>query len=86
MKTISISDLRQHWPQVEKTLRRESEMTITRNGRPVAKLIWVESIKPKRARKRWDPDEHMKWLKKIWGQEQVALVDKYIQADRDRLP
>ncbi|MEY2428231.1 MAG: hypothetical protein QOJ40_1116 [Verrucomicrobiota bacterium] len=35
------------------------------------------------ARNRWDPKEHKKWLKKVWGNKQVSLVDKYLQADRE---
>jgi hypothetical protein len=34
-------------------------------------------------RKRWDPDKHMRWLKSVWGNKQVRLVDKYLLADRD---
>jgi antitoxin (DNA-binding transcriptional repressor) of toxin-antitoxin stability system len=39
MKTITISDLRRQWPQVEAALRVEKEILITRNGKPVAKLV-----------------------------------------------
>lgn len=81
MKTITIRDLRQHWPETEKTLQVENELIITRDGEPVAKLVRV--VSEKRKRKRWDPEEHKKWLKKVWGKKQVSLVDKYLQADRE---
>jgi antitoxin (DNA-binding transcriptional repressor) of toxin-antitoxin stability system len=81
MKTITIRDLRQRWPAMEKALQVENELLITRDGQPVAKLVRVVEEKPKR--KRWDPKAHMRWLKKVWGNEQVCLVDKYLQADRD---
>ena len=81
MKTITIRDLRQRWPETEKTLQVENELIITRDGEPVAKLVRV--VPEKRKRKRWDPEEHKKWLKKVWGKKEVSLVDKYLQADRE---
>jgi len=81
MKTITIRDLRQRWPETERTLQVENELIITRDGRPVAKLVRI--IEKKANRKRWNPEEHMKWLKKVWGNNQVSLVDKYLQADRE---
>jgi antitoxin (DNA-binding transcriptional repressor) of toxin-antitoxin stability system len=81
MKTITIRDLRQRWPETEKTLQAENELIITRDGQPVAKLIRVAEQKPKR--KRWNPEAHKKWIKKVWGNKQVRLVDKYLQADRE---
>ncbi len=80
MKTITIRDLRQRWPEAEAALQVENEIIITRDSRPVAKLVRVAP--QKKQRKRWDPKEHMRWLKKIWGGKQVRLVDKYLSADR----
>ena len=34
-------------------------------------------------RKQWNPDEHKKWLKKVWGNKQVRLVEKYLHAARE---
>jgi antitoxin (DNA-binding transcriptional repressor) of toxin-antitoxin stability system len=81
VKTITIRDLRQRWPETEKTLQAENELIITRDGQPVAKLVRV--AEPKVSRKRWNPEEHKKWLKRVWGKKQVSLVDKYLQADRE---
>ena len=39
MRTITITDLRQCWPEVEASLQTENEILITRNGKPVAKLV-----------------------------------------------
>ena len=84
MRTITIRDLRQRWPATEKALRVEGEMLITRDGQPVAKLVRLTQTKPqaKQQRKRWDPKEHMRWLKRIWDNKQVRLVDKYLAIDR----
>ena len=81
MKTITIRDLRQRWPEAEAALKIENEILITRDSVPVAKLVRV--VPQKRKLKRWDPEEHKRWLKKIWGNKQVRLVDKYLQADRE---
>jgi antitoxin (DNA-binding transcriptional repressor) of toxin-antitoxin stability system len=81
MMTMTIRDLRQHWPEAEKALQVEKEILITRDSKPVAKLVRVVEKKPRR--KRWDPEKHKQWLKKMWGDEQVSLVDKYLQADRE---
>jgi antitoxin (DNA-binding transcriptional repressor) of toxin-antitoxin stability system len=85
MKTISIRDLRQKWPEAESRLQAEGEIIITRDAKPVAKLVrYVEPAKP---RKRFDPVAHAKWQKKMNGGKIVRLVDKYLAADReDRFP
>ena len=80
MKTITIRDLRQRWPEAEAALQVEEEILITRDSKPVAKLVRVLENVPKR--KRWNPAEHKKWIKKVWGNKQVRLVDKYLKADR----
>lgn len=80
MKTITIRDLRQHWPEAEAALQVEEEILITRDSKPVAKLVRVLEQMPRR--KRWNPEEHKKWMKKVWGKKEVRLVDKYLHADR----
>ena len=47
MKKITIRDLRQCWPETEKTLQVENELIITRDGQPVAKLVRVVPKKRK---------------------------------------
>lgn len=69
MKTITIRDLRQRWPEAEAALQIENEILITRDSRPVAKLVRV--AQPKVKRKRWDPEAHKKWLKKMWGNKMM---------------
>jgi antitoxin (DNA-binding transcriptional repressor) of toxin-antitoxin stability system len=81
MKTITIRDLRQRWPEAEAALEVEDEIIITRDSKPVAKLVRI--VQERSRRKRWDPKAHMNWLKKTWGNKQVSLVDKYLQADRE---
>jgi antitoxin (DNA-binding transcriptional repressor) of toxin-antitoxin stability system len=80
MKTITIRDLRQRWPEAEAALQVEEEILITRDSKPVAKLVRIVEKTPRR--KRWNPEEHKKWIKKVWRNKQVRLVDKYLHADR----
>ena len=83
MKTITIRDLRQRWPEAEKALQTENELIVTRDGRPVANLI--RFMEQKRRRKRWDPEEHMKWLKKVWGNKMFPSSDAQLaEARADR--
>ena len=83
MKTISIRDLRQRWPEAEAALQIEEEILITRDSKPVAKLVRI--AEPKAKRKRWDPDEHEKWIKKIYGNKVFPSIDEELaEARADR--
>jgi antitoxin (DNA-binding transcriptional repressor) of toxin-antitoxin stability system len=79
-KTITIRDLRQRWPETEKTLQVENELIITRDGQPVAKLVRVAEEKAKR--KRWNPEEHAARIKKILGSKVFPTIDKQLAEDR----
>jgi antitoxin (DNA-binding transcriptional repressor) of toxin-antitoxin stability system len=65
MKTISIRDLRQRWPEAEAALQVEDEILITRDSKPVAKLVRVAGHASKR--RRWDPEAHARWQRKVSG-------------------
>jgi antitoxin (DNA-binding transcriptional repressor) of toxin-antitoxin stability system len=54
-------------------LQVEDEILITRDSKPVAKLVRV--VQNKRRRKRWNPQEHAKWLKKVWGNRIMPSSD-----------
>jgi len=80
MKTITIRDLRQRWPEAEAALKVEHEILITRDSQPVAKLVRVE--RPKAKRKRWTPEEHEKWIKKVYGNKVFPSIDEELAAAR----
>jgi len=82
MKTISVRDLRQRWPQAEAALATEPVLIVTRDGKPVAKLIRFEEAA--RKRKRFIPNEHRSRMKKIWGQTRVSLVQDLVINERER--
>lgn len=65
MKTMSIRDLRQRWPEAEAALGLEEEILITRDSKPVARLVRV--TESSRARRRWDVKAHARWQKKVAG-------------------
>lgn len=65
MKTITIRDLRQRWPEAELALNAEGEILITRDSKPVAKLVRVSPAAVKRPR--WDPEAHARWQKRVSG-------------------
>ena len=65
MKTITIRDVRQRWPEVEAALQMEDEILITRDSKPVDKLV---SVTPEGSRRsRWNSQEHARWQKKVSG-------------------
>jgi antitoxin (DNA-binding transcriptional repressor) of toxin-antitoxin stability system len=83
MKSITIRDLRHRWPEAEAALQIEEEILITRDSKPVAKLVRISE--PVRKRKRWDPEEHKRWLKKVWGGKIMPSSDAALaraRADR----
>jgi antitoxin (DNA-binding transcriptional repressor) of toxin-antitoxin stability system len=80
MKTITIRDLRQRWPETEAALKVEDEILITRDSRPVAKL--VRFVPPETKRKRWNPEAHAARIKKILGNKVFPSIDKELAAER----
>jgi antitoxin (DNA-binding transcriptional repressor) of toxin-antitoxin stability system len=83
MKTITIRDLRQRWPEAEAALQVEDEILITRDSKPVAKL--VRFVPPKTRRKRWNPEQHAVRIKKIFGNKVFPSIDQELaEARADR--
>ena len=83
MNSVNIRTLRQNWPEIERRLRQEKELLITRNSKPVAKLVLVtdETAKP---RGRFDFEEHRKWLKEMWPEPLEGFsTDEALSRDRD---
>jgi antitoxin (DNA-binding transcriptional repressor) of toxin-antitoxin stability system len=84
MKSLTIRDLRQKWPEAEKALEMEGEIVITRDGRPVAKLM--KFSEPAKPRPRFNSKEHMKRMRKIWGGKVLPSIDERLAVARaDRL-
>ena len=82
VKTISVRDLRQRWPAAEAALATERVLIVTRDGKPVAKLVPFEETAPKR--KRFKPGEHKSRMRKIWGTTRVSLVQDLVIDERNQ--
>lgn len=80
MKNVAVRDLRQRWPEVEKALEREGELCITRDGKPVARLIRFQHVE--RKRRRFDPKAHMALLRKTFG-DRVFNISETLAEDRE---
>jgi antitoxin (DNA-binding transcriptional repressor) of toxin-antitoxin stability system len=82
VKTITVREVRLHWPRAEQALRREGELVVTRDGKPVARLLPFEPMA--RSGARFAPAAHLKWLKGIWKDEApVPSTDAWLREDRD---
>ena len=78
---MSVRDLRQRWPRAEEILRTEREIVITRDGKPVAKLVRVRE--PRSRRKRFDASRHAAWQARLGRGRTVHWVDEFLTRDRD---
>lgn len=72
--------MRHRWPETEKALEVEGEILITRDSRPIAKLVRVEPQEDERAR--FDPDEHARWQRRVNGPRAVRWVDRALDESR----
>lgn len=81
MIKISVRDLRQRWPRAEEILRTAGEIIITRDGKPVAKLVRVRE--PRNPRKRLDARRHAAWQARMSRGRTVRWVHEFLTRDRD---
>jgi len=65
MKRMTIRDIRLRWPEAERTLNEGDEIVVTRDGRPVARIVaYEEPAAPDR--EQFDARSHLAWLAKFW--------------------
>lgn len=81
MKTMTVRDVRQKWPEAERSLVIEGEIVITRDGKPVARLLPVEEEMP---RKRFDAEEHRHWMKEMWGDDTFDTLTPLMEGREER--
>ena len=67
METVTIRELRQSWPAVQKRLAAVGELTVTRDGHAVAMLATPRAAPAQRLVKRFDPAGHARLIRKLWG-------------------
>ncbi len=81
MKTVTVRDLRQRWPETERALQTEAEIVVTRDSKPVAKLIRFSAQVLPRAR--FDPVTHGAWQKRMSKGVVTRWVENGLLAERD---
>lgn len=59
----------------------EGEIVITRDGKPVARLLPVEEEMP---RKRFDADEHRRWMKEMWEDDKFDTLTPLMEDREER--
>jgi len=83
MKTMSVLEIDQHWPEAEKALKRVGEILVTRDGETIGRLVAVEETEKETLRKRFDPEEHRRWQEEIFGKDTVLDSLPGLLADRE---
>jgi antitoxin (DNA-binding transcriptional repressor) of toxin-antitoxin stability system len=83
MTRMSVRDIRLKWPEAERKLATVGEIVVTRDSKPVARILPYESRR-RRARQPFDPVEHSRWLRQFWKrQPRQASTDVRLKAERD---
>ena len=81
-KPLTVRDLRLHWPEAERRLRREGELLVTRDGEPVAKLVAYKVEKV--VRRKWSAQKHLQWLSRTWkSKPEGPSTDELLARDRN---
>jgi antitoxin (DNA-binding transcriptional repressor) of toxin-antitoxin stability system len=67
---MTIRDVRLHWPKAEEALNQGGEVVVTRDGKPVARLL--PYLDPVRRRARFKSERHLHWLSGFWKGKAVG--------------
>ena len=83
MATMTVRDVRLKWPEAERILARDGEIVVTRDAKPVARILPYRSPRMAR-RKRFDPKQHGAWLRRFWKtQPAQPRTDDLLRRERD---
>ncbi len=83
MTRMSVRDIRLKWPEAERKLASVGEIVVTRDSKPVARILPYEP-RERVARERFDPAEHTRWLERFWKrQPPQASTDELLKRERD---
>jgi antitoxin (DNA-binding transcriptional repressor) of toxin-antitoxin stability system len=82
MKTMTVRDVRQRWPEAERALAEHGEIIVTRDSRPVARIVPIEpgdhGVRPA-----LDVVALRRWRSRFWrGQPPQPSTDETLAADR----
>jgi len=82
MTRMSVRDIRLKWPEAERKLAIVGEIVVTRDSKPVARILPYEP-RQRRSRGRFDPVEHSRWLRTFWKrQPRQASTDQLLKRER----
>jgi hypothetical protein len=85
MKTMSVLEIDQHWPEAEKVLESAGEILVTRDGETIGRLLPANAeVKKEVPRKRFDPEEHLRWMKEMWGDETFDTLTPLMESREER--
>ena len=83
MTTMTVRDIRLHWPKAEKALAEAGEIVVTRDSKPVARIVPFVAEEEKE-RPRFNAEEHMRWLREISkGEKPQPSTDQLLREDRE---
>jgi len=79
---MTVREVRLKWPEAERRLAHGGEIVVTRDGKPVARILPYEPrARPQAAR--FDSIEHLRWLDRFWkGESPRPSTDDLIDRDR----
>jgi antitoxin (DNA-binding transcriptional repressor) of toxin-antitoxin stability system len=82
MTRMTVRDVRLHWPKAEKALADGEEIVVTRDSKPVARIL--PFVEPKKmTRKRFDADAHLRKLREFWKGKSIGpSTDEWLARDR----
>jgi antitoxin (DNA-binding transcriptional repressor) of toxin-antitoxin stability system len=80
---MTVRDVRLHWPKAEKALADGEEILITRDSKPVARLLPFLP-RARNQRQRFDPVAHTRQLQRFWKDRPAQpSSDALLAKDRD---
>ena len=80
---MTVRDIRLKWPEAERALAREGEIIVTRDAKPVARILPYEGPSGA-ARVRFEPAEQMRWLTRFWRNRTPGpSTDELLRRDRE---
>jgi antitoxin (DNA-binding transcriptional repressor) of toxin-antitoxin stability system len=81
---MTVREIRLKWPDAERALARVGEIVVTRDSKPVARIVPYDTRSQAR-RTRFDPADQERWLERFWRNRKVGpSTDELLQRDRER--
>ena len=80
---MTVRDVRHHWPDAEKAVEFDGGVIVTRDSKPVAKIVAYDFLTSE-PRQRFDKAAHLAELAKLSrGETSTPWVDDWIKQNRE---